>query len=160
MTDRRLPFTAFVSLLALALAGAAFAGGAPAKAPPAKPANAEAAATVKAPSLLGLPGLGGLVVGIDPETGQLGPATALQRLELLGPEANMLSRSTVGLVETPLAGGGFSIDLQGRFQDLSYVRRAPDGRLVFGCTEDLATLRRALTTPVKPVPVQQPLEDR
>jgi len=55
----------------------------------------------------------GMVVGIDPETGVLGPATAEQRLELLQllpEEQNMLSRSTVGLVERRLPDGGVLLD--------------------------------------------------
>jgi hypothetical protein len=154
MPDRRLWLTAFVSLVVLAIAGVACAGSPPARTPTTKPPS-----KLQLPSLLYSPASGGLVVGIDPETGQLGPATALQRLQLLGPEAAMLSRSTVGLVEAPVPGGGVMIDLQGRFQDLSYVRRGPDGRLVFGCTDDFATLRQAFGTPVRQAP-KQALEDR
>jgi hypothetical protein len=98
-----------------------------------------------------------MIVGIDPETGALGPATAEQRLQLLGEEANMLSRSTVGLVERPLADGGVLLDLDGRFQEFAFVRVGPDGRWMFGCADDPPSLRRALAGTRKPAPV---LEDR
>lgn len=157
MTVRRLLPILAASIAVLAIAGASYAGG-PAKArAAAPPATAKAAPATPAGPVRLAPAFGGLIVGIDPETGVLGPATAQQRLALLGPEAAMLSRSTDGLVEFRLPDGGVGIDLAGRFQELSYVRVGADGRYVFGCTDDIATLRRSLATPVRPAPV---LEDR
>lgn len=149
------------ALLLLALAAPAFAA-APAKPPaarakrataatPATPAKPAPAAAVPAAPARALPaGAGGMVVGVDPETGLLGPATAEQMLELFPEEANALSRSGDGLVERVMPGGrGVMLDLAGRFQEFSYVRMTPDGRYVFGCANDLAVVRRGLTAPAK-----------
>lgn len=141
------------ALLLLALAVPATAAEAPKpaaarakRASAAKPAPAanSVPAAAPAPAKPLPPAAAGMVVGIDPETGVLGPATAAQMLELFPEEANALSRSTEGLVPRALPGGGVLLDLGGRFQEFSYVRMTPDGRYVFGCASDLAVVRRAL----------------
>lgn len=149
------------ALLLLALAAPALAA-APAKPPvprakraaavkpavPAKPAPAAAGPAAPARALPA--GAAGMVVGLDPETGLLGPATTEQVLELFPEEANALSRSSEGLVERVMPGGrGVMLDLAGRFQEFSYVRMTPDGRYVFGCASDPAVVRRGLTAPAK-----------
>jgi hypothetical protein len=81
----------------------------------------------------------GMVVGIDPETGKLGPPTAEQRRELeqiAASERTLLSRSSVGLVEEHRPDGTVHVDLQGRFQDYMTVRIGPDGSKAFGCVDD------------------------
>lgn len=104
------------TLLLLVLAAPTFAG-APAKpavprakraaalkpAIPAKPAPAANATAAPARALPA--GAAGMVVGLDPETGLIGPATAEQVLELFPEEANALSRSSEGLVERVMPGG-------------------------------------------------------
>lgn len=145
------------ALLLLALAVPATAADAPKpaaarakRASAAKPAPAANAVPAAAPAKPLPPAAAGMVVGIDPETGVLGPATPAQMLELFPEEANALSRSTEGLVQRVLPGGrGVMLDLGGRFQEFSYVRMAPDGRWVFGCASDLAVVRRGLTEPAK-----------
>lgn len=137
------------ALLLLALAVPATA----AEAPKSAAARATRAAAMK-PATPAKPapaaGAAGMVLGIDPETGALGPATAEQMLELFPEEVNALSRSSEGLVERALPGGrGVMIDLAGRFQEFSYVRVTPDGRYVFGCANDLAVVRRGLASPAK-----------
>lgn len=143
-------------LLLLALAAPGFAA-APAKssaprakrATPVKPSAPAKSAPAAAPRALPA-GAAGMVVGVDPETGLLGPATAEQMLELFPEEANALSRSSEGLVERVMPGGrGVMLDLAGRFQEFSYVRMTPDGRYVFGCANDLAVVRRGLAAPAK-----------
>lgn len=152
------------ALLLLALAAPAFAA-APSKpsAPRARRAAAvkPAAAAKPAPAATAraqAAGAAGMVVGVDPETGLLGPATAEQMLQLFPEEANALSRSSEGLVQRVMPGGrGVMLDLAGRFQEFSYVRMTPDGRYVFGCANDPAVVRRGLTAPAKHPAV---LEDR
>jgi hypothetical protein len=97
----------------------------------------------------------GMRAYVDPATGQLLDAPPVG----VAPEPTPapLDRSGAGLAESPAPGGGVMLDLQGRFQDFSYVRLGPDGRWVFGCTEDASSLRRALATQAKPAPA---LEDR
>jgi len=60
----------------------------------------------------------GLVVYIDPVTGAIlgQPAPGATPLPLSPEVSEALSTSSAGLVSVPLPGGGFMIDLQGRFQ--------------------------------------------
>jgi hypothetical protein len=95
------------------------------------------------------PAAAGMVVAIDPETGQLGMPTSEQLLELSPLEMNAASRSSEGLHEIALPGGGFAIDLQGRFQEFVIVETGPDGRLRQRCVDDhAAQSARRVTAPV------------
>lgn len=114
--------------------------------------RSEAAPAANAPSA---PARAGMVVGVDPETGQLGMPTAGQMAELSAQEQSMISRSGEGLVQVHHPDGSVSINLQGRFQELVFVRIGPDGKPVYGCLDDANALRRALRT--RPVP---PLEEK
>jgi len=97
----------------------------------------------------------GMVVGVDPETGQLGMPTAAQMVELSPREQAMVSRSGAGLTEVRHADGTVSVNLQGRFQEFVVVRFGADGKPVYGCFDDGQALRRALQTPPAP-----PLEEK
>ncbi len=79
-----------------------------------QPAVSEEAATKAAPSA----GQSGMTVYIDPQTGAIRsePAPNTQPLTLSPQEQNALSSSQEGLVQVPVPGGGYKIDLQGRFQ--------------------------------------------
>ena len=93
------------------------------------------------------PAAAGMVVGIDPETGALGPATLAQRLELAKlsqAERTALSRSDEGLVEVHHPNGAVSVDLQGRFQDIAVIHIDRNGRKTFRCVEDSLEAARAL----------------
>jgi hypothetical protein len=64
--------------------------------------------------------------------------------------APSLDRSTDGLVEVPLAGGGVGVDLRGRFQSAAIAKIGPDGRVLTDCVdsvEDAARFLRATTPP-------------
>ena len=63
-------------------------------------------------------GAAGMIIYIDPQTGAIlnEPAPGTVPLQLTPKLQNALSTSHQGLVETPAAGGGVKIDLQGRFQ--------------------------------------------
>jgi len=169
MTTRRFALLLLSMLLIVPIAGAALADvapreGSPPAATPARKAVAapRVAPASPAPSLsetppLLSPGAAGLIISIDPETGLFVPATAEQRLQLMPKEENMLSRSSVGLVEIALPGGGVMIDLADRFQDFSFASVGPSGRLVYGCATDPLWLSRALAMPPAPPAV---LEER
>jgi len=94
-------------------------------------------------------GVNGMVVGIDPETGQLGMPTPEQVAELqsqiVPPEE--LNFSDVGLVSVRHANGGVSLDLQGRFQEFATVRIGSNGQKMFGCTTDPKSVTNPTTTP-------------
>lgn len=97
------------------------------------------------------PGAAGMVVGLDAETGQYGAASRAQLLELTALEQEMISRSDEGLVERPLPGGGFGIDLQGRFQEFVIVSIGPNGKLLYQCLDDKQHVHRATLRPSAPV---------
>jgi len=63
-------------------------------------------------------GAAGMIIYIDPQTGAIlsEPAPGTMPLQLTPTLPNALSTSHQGLMETPAAGGGVKIDLQGRFQ--------------------------------------------
>lgn len=108
-----------------------------------------------APSAPAVPGLAGMVVGMDPETGQLGPATAAQRLVLSAQETRMLSHSSEGLVEVRHPDGSASINLQGRFQEFAVIGTGPDGRPRLQCVSSAAAARRALNGSPAPAPAPE-----
>jgi hypothetical protein len=92
----------------------------------------------KATTKLGLaPGVAGMVVAIDPETGQLGMPSASQVEELQSQivPSDDINRSTEGLQEVHHADGSVSIDVKGRFQEFATVRVLPNGTKVFGCAD-------------------------
>jgi hypothetical protein len=63
-------------------------------------------------------GASGMIIYIDPQTGAVlnEPAPGTVPLQWTPELQNALSTSQQGLVETPAAGGGVKVDLQGRFQ--------------------------------------------
>ncbi len=50
----------------------------------------------------------------------------------------MTDRSAEGLTETALPSGGFTVDLNDHFQQVSLVKTTPDGGVLAGCVESLA----------------------
>lgn len=95
-----------------------------------------------------LPGMAGMIVALDPETGALGMPSARQADALLRSEENMLSRSTEGLQAQYLPDGSVMLDLQGRFQEFSVARIGADGRVTFECLSSADAVRSALRAPL------------
>jgi hypothetical protein len=85
------------------------------------------AATTPAPQ-----GEGGMTVYVDPKTGQIlsEPAPGTQPLTLSPQERNSLSTSHQGLREEPnsVPGGGYKLNLQGRFQNTMFGTVGADGK--------------------------------
>lgn len=112
--ERRLSARIGSVALGLALAAAVgFAGGGP--------ADDAALSEDSAPSESPVPLAGGLRVYLDPETGEVRSRPADQDPELQREESRWgerESRNTYGgdLLQEPLDGGGFMVDLRGRFQ--------------------------------------------
>jgi hypothetical protein len=52
------------------------------------------------------------------------------------------------------ADGSVSVDLQGRFQEFAVARMGPDGKPLYRCLDDSASVRRALGQPV-PAPAAE-----
>jgi hypothetical protein len=95
---------------------------------PAVPGNgqSETASTVAG-------GTPGMVIYVDPKTGAFlkEPAPGTVPLHLTPQLSHALSTSHHGLVETPspVPGGGFKLDLQGRFQNPLFATIDADGTL-------------------------------
>jgi hypothetical protein len=73
----------------------------------------------------------GMTVHVDPRTGQIleQPAPGTEPLQLSPQERSRLSTSHQGLVEVPVPGGGYKLDLQGRFQSPLIGTVGGDGKL-------------------------------
>ena len=73
----------------------------------------------------------GLMAFVDPATGKLVEPSAadLAAFFARNPELRKaLSTSTEGLTEVPLPGGGYKVDLQGRFRSTIVATVGPDGK--------------------------------
>ena len=77
-------------------------------------------------------GAAGMIIGIDPETGQLVMPSKTARAALASPA---LDRSMAGLTVVHKPDGSKMIDLQGRFQEYMVVHIAPDGHKVENCVQ-------------------------
>ncbi len=77
----------------------------------------------------GAPGDQAQRVYLDPTTGRLtdNPPPGVEVLALSPEELNGLSTSHEGLVTAPVPGGGYAVDLQGRFRHMAVAMVAPDG---------------------------------
>ena len=109
----------------------------PAVPAPVAPAPARRAVVAPAPAAKPTampPGSAGMVVAIDPETGELGMPSAEQMAALGLSEDEIVSRDVAGTVVRK-ADGSLMLDLQGRGQDFAVVHRDASGRLVIGCTD-------------------------
>ena len=113
------------------------------------------ASTVAPPATPGAkavaPGSAGMVVAIDPETGQLGMPTPGQMRALAPAEAAALNLSDQGLVEFAGPEGAVGINVNGRFQAYYVVRIGPDGKKIVTCVDDPVALKKALEQP-QPAP--------
>jgi hypothetical protein len=95
-------------------------------------------------------GTAGMVVGIDPETGQLGAPTAEQLRDLSRLAEKSVSKTPEGLTEIHLADGTVIATLDGRFEEHIIMSIGPDGKPKYGCVhgDDHAHKAMKSTTPV------------
>lgn len=84
----------------------------------------------------------GMVVGIDPETGRLGPATPEQRARLGIDDAMPTNQH---FAKTRNADGSLTIHTQGRLREFFVVKMGPDGKPVVGCVDGPDAAKRALS---------------
>jgi hypothetical protein len=113
-----------------------------AQADPATPAQADPATPAGA-----TPAMGGMVIGIDPETGKLGMPTREQLKELSDLEQQRIDHTPADLVEVHHPDGSVSVDLQGRFQEFVTIRIGPDGKRIVRCVDGRENAERVLETP-------------
>lgn len=93
----------------------------------------ETAAVTATPELI--PGTAAMRIAIDPDTGELVPARIPMAKAMDAELAEMLSTSTVGLVEVHHPDGHVYVDLQGRFMNASLARIGSDGLIEATCVE-------------------------
>ena len=105
------------------------------------------------------PAMAGMVVGIDPETGELGMPTPEQLRALSESPQYQVDHSAAGLLEVHHPDGSVSVDLQGRFQEYATVRVGPDGKLIFRCVDGKEAVKRAVESST-PAPTAPALEER
>lgn len=74
----------------------------------------------------------GMVVVVDPETKELRAPVGNEAAELLK-DLPALNQSSEGLRQVRLPDGSYMMNLEGRFQEYSLVRRDADGRLAPAC---------------------------
>lgn len=75
-------------------------------------------------------------VQVDPQTGKIKPLTADEARQLAEGLKRMLNKSTEGLVQEHHADGSTSLDLQGRFQNVTVARENQDGTLSQSCVDN------------------------
>jgi len=80
--------------------------------------------------------VGGQTVQIDPQTGQVRPLTPDEARKLADGLKELANQSTEGLQQVQHPDGSVSIDLQGRFQNVTVARKDADGTLVQSCIDN------------------------
>jgi hypothetical protein len=106
-----------------------------------------------------VPGIAAMRAGIDPETGALvtGPDAVAGAADKAADRelAEMVSRSTEGLVEVRHPEGHVSVNLEGRFMNASVARIDADGKVETLCAEDLDEARAFLDGAAPAAPVRE-----
>ena len=100
--------------------------------------------SAQTPTLQHRPGTAGMVVGIDPETGELGMPTPEQLRALSDSPLPEVDHSAAGLLEVRHPDGSVSVNLQGRFQEYATVRIGPNGKLIFRCVDGEENAKHAV----------------
>ena len=75
-------------------------------------------------------------IQIDTQTGEIKPLTPQEAQQLANGLAPMLDNSTDGLVQVQHADGSVSMDLQGRFQNVTVAKVNTDGTIEQGCVDN------------------------
>ena len=103
----------------------------------------ESQSQVRASSVAGKAGknyvtvkVAGRDVQVDSQTGQIKPLTPQEAQQLAEGLKGMLNQSTEGLVQVKHADGHVSMDLDGRFQNVTVARINEDGSLSQSCVDN------------------------
>lgn len=75
-------------------------------------------------------------VQLDSQTGDMKPLTPQEAEKLAAGLKPMLNQSTEGLVQVHHADGSVSMDLQGRFQNVTVARMNADGSVTESCVDN------------------------
>ena len=99
-------------------------------------ADAKMVAASKTPGNLVTVKVAGQNLKVDPQTGQIQPLSPQEAQQLADGLKGMLNRSTDGLVPVTEADGSVSMDLQGRFQNVTVARINQDGSVSESCVDN------------------------
>jgi len=80
--------------------------------------------------------VGGQDIQINTQTGEIKPLTHEEAQRLANGLAPMLDNSTDGLVQVRHADGSVSMDLEGRFQNVTVAKVSADGTVEQGCVDN------------------------
>src|SRR2546422_994892 len=75
-------------------------------------------------------------VQVDPQTGRMAELTPEEAQKMAAGLKQMLNQSTDGLVQVQHADGSVSMDLEGRFQNVTVARVSKDGKLSQSCVDN------------------------
>lgn len=73
---------------------------------------------------------------IDEQTGQIRPLTAQEAQELAEGIKELVNQSDEGLVQVQHPDGSVSVDLQGRFQNITVAKKKADGTVDQSCIDN------------------------
>lgn len=108
-----------------------------------EPARAESVAPAKSADDFVTVEVGGKRMRVNAKTLQQGPLTEEQSRQIA--DALEGNKSTDGLVETRHADGTVSVDLQGRFQNVTVAKRNDDGSISNACVDTPEAARSFLS---------------
>ncbi|HVQ40086.1 MAG TPA: hypothetical protein VMS31_21280 [Pyrinomonadaceae bacterium] len=108
-------------------------------------------------------------VEVDPQTGKIRPLTREEAQKLAAGLKDMLNQSTEGLEQVQHEDGSVSMDLKGRFQNVTVARVNQDGSVTQSCVDnpqaagaffgiDPKLIEKPNTTPAADQPNPQPVE--
>jgi hypothetical protein len=100
------------------------------------------------------PAEGGMIVELDPETGQYTTPSPQRVREIARLQAEAVSKSDEGLRILHGPNGAVGVDLAGRSQDYATVTIGPSGKKTFGCYH-----KDGVHTPACKIPMPAPLEE-
>ena len=93
------------------------------------------------------PAAAGMMVAIDPETGQLGMPTPEQRERWLEKSGTRLRLHSGRPAPVYHPDGSVSLDVRSWMREFTVVRMGADGKPRLGCVDDQASARRAVREP-------------
>lgn len=100
-----------------------------------RPAGTKMVASTKTGNLITVK-VAGQNLQVDSQTGQIQPLSPQEAKQLADGLKGMLNRSTDGLVPVTEADGSLSMDLQGRFQNVTVARINQDGSISESCVDN------------------------
>jgi hypothetical protein len=135
---RRLSLTTLVMAIAIvAIAAVTVASRQQARVKQAKnQATASAASSTKTGGNFLTVKVAGQDVQVDPQTGKMKALTPEEAQRMAGGLKRMLNKSSEGLVEVQQADGSVSMDLKGRFQNVTLARVNKDGSVSETCVDN------------------------